>query len=143
MTRNATPLSGRIQPEQRALLAQLVRFALTGGLLTVLVAGGYWLLATFARVEPMLSMTINYLLFTGLGYILHSRFSFKGHGARDKAGLRTLRFFTVNSAGFISNQFFVWLLVHQLGGPTWWPVIPILFVTPLLTFALNRRWVFA
>ena len=47
-----------------------------------------------------------------------------------------------NTAGFLSNQFFVWLLVKQMGGPTWWPVIPIIFVTPLLTFTLNRRWVF-
>jgi putative flippase GtrA len=143
MTRIAMPLAGRIPPEQRALVAQMLRFALTGGLLTVLVAGGYWLLATFAGVEPMLSLTINFLVFTGLGYVLHSRFSFKGHGARDNARVRTIRFFVVNLTGFASNQFFVWLLVRQLGGPTWWPVLPILFVTPLLTFALNRRWVFA
>jgi hypothetical protein len=29
-----------------------------------------------------------------------------------------------------------------MGGPTWWPVIPIVFVSPILTFTLNRRWVF-
>lgn len=133
----------RIDPEQRALVRQLIRFALTGGLLTLLVAGGYWLLATFGGVEPMLSLTINFILFTGLGYILHSRFSFKDHGTRDRAHLRTLRFLVVNCTGFFSNQVFVWLLVKQMGGPTWWPVIPIVLVTPLLTFALNRRWVFA
>ena len=125
------------------IAGQLIRFGLTGGLLTVLVAGGYWLVATFLHVEPMLSLTLNFLVFTGLGYVLHSRFSFRGHGSRDNAAARTFRFFTVNIIGFLSNQFFVWLLVKQLGGPTWWPVLPILFVTPLLTFALNRRWVFA
>jgi putative flippase GtrA len=129
--------------EHGALLAQLLRFGLTGGLLTVLVAGGYWLLATFAGVEPMLSLTLNFLVFTALGYVLHSRFSFRGHGARDRAHVRTLRFLTVNTIGFLANQFFVWLLVRELGGPTWWPVVPIVLVTPLLTFALNRRWVFA
>jgi len=125
------------------LLGQLVRFALTGGLLTVLVAAGYWVVAELLGVEPMVSMTLNYLVFTGLGYLLHSRWSFKGHGSRDRAGVRTLRFFTVNTLGFLTNQFFVWLLVKHLGGPTWWPVIPILFVTPFLTFALNRKWVFS
>lgn len=129
--------------EHGALMAQLLRFGLTGGLLTVLVAGGYWLLATFAGVEPMLSLTLNFLVFTALGYVLHSRFSFRGHGARDRAHVRTLRFLTVNTIGFLANQFFVWLLVRELGGPTWWPVVPIVLVTPLLTFALNRRWVFA
>ena len=124
------------------ILGQLIRFALTGGLLTLLVAGGYWIGADVFGIEPMLSLTLNFLVFTGLGYILHSRWSFKGHGARDKAGLRTARFLIVNSIGFGTNQFFVWLLVKQLGGPTWWPVIPIIFVTPFLTFALNRKWVF-
>jgi putative flippase GtrA len=125
-----------------ALIAQMVRFGLTGGLLTVLVAGGYWIVADVFGVEPMLSMTLNYLVFTGLGYVLHSRFSFKGHGARDNAPVRTFRFLTVNTLGFLLNQLFIWVLVKHLGGPTWWPIIPILFVTPLVTFALNRRWVF-
>ena len=91
----------------------------------------------------MLSLTLNFLVFTGVGYLLHSRFSFKGYGSRDNEAARTLRFFTVNVIGFLANQFFVWLLVKQMGGPTWWPVLPIIFVTPLLTFSLNRRWVFA
>ncbi|MDP8993636.1 MAG: GtrA family protein [Pseudomonadota bacterium] len=125
------------------LVGQLVRFGLTGGLLTLLVAGGYWIGAELLGVEPMLSMTINYLLFTALGYLLHSRFSFRGHGGRDRAGLRTARFFTVNTLGFLLNQLFVWFFVKHLGGPVWWSVIPIVAVTPLVTFALNRRWVFA
>jgi len=136
-------LMDRVRRSQ--IFGQLVRFALTGGFLTVLVAGGYWIVADVFGVEPMLSMTLNYLAATGLGYLLHSRWSFRGHGTRDRsgAGARTAKFFTVNTIGFLSNQFFVWLLVKQLDGPTWWPVIPILFVTPLLTFSLNRRWVFA
>ena len=44
--------------------------------------------------------------------------------------------------GFAANQLFVWILVKQLGGPTWWPVVPIIFVTPILTFTLHRRWVY-
>ena len=128
--------------EKTILLGQIIRFGLTGGLLTVLVAAAYWAVAEFLHVDPMVSMTGVYLFFTGLGYVLHSRFSFKDHGSRDNAHVRTVRFFTVNTLGFLSNQFFVWLLVKQMGGPTWWPVIPIIFVTPLLTFSLNRAWVF-
>ncbi|HEY0412042.1 MAG TPA: GtrA family protein [Allosphingosinicella sp.] len=125
------------------LAGQIVRFGLTGGLLTVLVAAGYWLVATPLHVEPMLSLTLNYLWATGLGYVLHSRFSFRGHGSRDRAAVRTARFFMVNAFGFVLNQAFVWLLVRHLDGPTWWAIPPMLFVTPALTFALNRQWVFA
>ena len=124
------------------LVGQLIRFALTGGLLTALVAAGYWAIATFAGVDPMVALTIVFCLATGIGYLLHSRWSFRGHEASGSATARSLRFFTVNILGFLTNQAFVWLLVIQMGGPTWWPVLPILFVTPLLTFALNRQWVF-
>ena len=125
------------------LFGQLVRFGLTGGLLTVLVAGGYWVVATPLGVEPMLALTLVFVFFTGIGYVLHSRFSFRGHGSRDGTSARTIRFLIVNCLGFLTNQFFVWLLVKHLGGPTWWPIPPILFVTPILTFTLNRKWVFA
>ena len=124
-------------------IGQVVRFGLTGVLLTLLVAGGYWVGATALGIEPMLAFTLNFLIFTGLGYVLHSRFSFRGHGERDRAAARAARFFTVNVIGFLTSQFFIWLLVKQLGGPVWWSVIPIVFVTPLLTFSLNRWWVFA
>lgn len=133
---------GDTPEERRVLIGQIVRFGLTGGLLTVLVAGGYWLVAEFLSVDPMLSLTLNFIVFTALGYILHSRWSFKDHGSRDNKLARTMRFMVTNGLGFLSNQFFVWLLVKQMGGPTWWPVIPIVAVTPVLTFTLNRRWVF-
>jgi putative flippase GtrA len=129
-------------PQHATLIVQMIRFGLTGVLLTLLVAGGYWIVADVFGVEPMLSMTLNYVVFTGLGYYLHSRFSFRGHGSRDRPAARTIRFFTVNTAGFLLNQLFVWYLVKHLGGPVWWSVIPIVFVTPLVTFSLNRRWVF-
>ncbi len=126
----------------RAMIGQVIRFGLTGLLLTALVAASYWAVAEYLQVDPNISMTMVYLVFTGLGYVLHSRFSFAGHGERDRIHVRTARFFAVNTLGFLSNQFFVWLLVKYLGGATWWPVIPIIAVTPLLTFTLNRRWVF-
>src|SRR5688572_10622244 len=131
-----------VPEKHRELFGQLVRFGLTGGLLTVLVAGGYWVLATPFRVEPMLSMTIAFLVVTGIDYLLHSNFSFRGHGSGDRAAVRRVRFFTVNILGFLTNQFFIWLLVKQMDGRTWWPIPFVICVAPILTFALNRKWVF-
>jgi putative flippase GtrA len=132
-----------VEDHHRRLLGQLIRFAISGGLLTIGCAGGYLLLATWGGMQPNVAMTVSFIVFTGIGYLLHSHWSFKDHGSRDGQVTRTIRFVTVNTIGFLSNQAFVWLLVEYLGGPEWWPVIPIVFVTPLLTFSLNRQWVFS
>jgi putative flippase GtrA len=131
------PAAGR-----RALLGQLLRFAITGGGITAGAALGYWLLATPFGVDPALALTIVTLVFTVLGYIAHGRVSFRGHGGRDRPHVRGSRYALVALAGFALNQGFVWLLVNRLGGPAWWPIIPFLLVTPFVTFALQRRWVF-
>lgn len=125
-----------------ALFGQVVRFGLTGGLMTLLVAGAYWIVATVFPIHPMLALTLVYLVFAPLGYVLHSRWSFRGHGARDRAGVRMARFLTANTTGFLLNQLFVWFFVRYLEGPVWWSVIPIVVVTPVVTFTLNRKWVF-
>ena len=44
---------------------------------------------------------------------------------------------------FALNQLWVWLLVVHFGLPLWAPYPLVLGVTPLIVFALNRRWVFA
>jgi putative flippase GtrA len=132
-----------LDPERRAVAVQAARYALAGVVITVLVAASYWAVAEFLNVDPMLSLTLVFLFFTGVSYVTHGAYSFRGHGGRDRTHVRASRFLVINVLGFVTNQFFVWLLVKQFGGPTWWPVIPIIFVTPLLTFTLHRRWVFA
>jgi len=132
-----------LAPERRAIVTQAIRYAIAGAIITVLVAASYWAVADLLGVDPMLSLTMVFIFFTGVSYVTHGAYSFRGHGARDRHHVRAARFMVTNIIGFATNQFFVWLLVKYLGGPTWWPVIPIIFVTPLLTFAVHRRWVFA
>lgn len=126
------------------LFGQLVRYGLTGGFITALGAALYWITATFLGVHPLIANVLAYLLCVTVGYVLHSRWSFRGHGGRDNVTRRTSRFFLVSLVSFSLNSVFVWILTGPLlDGPTWWPVVPMLFVTPFVTFALNRRWVFA
>lgn len=138
MTDRAPP-----SPQPFVILRQLLRFFITGGGITLGAAAGYWLLATPMGLDPALALTIVFVIFTALGYVLHSVISFAGHGSRDRPTIRTLRYLAVNLAGFAVNQAFVWGLVTHAGGPAWWPVVPMVLVTPLLTFSLHRRWVFA
>jgi putative flippase GtrA len=125
------------------IFGQLIRFALVGGFVTALGAGAYWVPATFLGVPPLLANLIGYGVAVAVGYVLHSKVSFRGHGSRDNPGQRTGRFIIVSLISLGLNSLFVWVLTGPMDGPTWWPVVPMLFVTPLVTFTLNRRWVFA
>jgi putative flippase GtrA len=132
-----------LDPERRTMLVQLIRYALAGFAITFGVAASYWAITDLLHVDPMVSFTIVFIVFSGISYVTHGEYSFRGHGERDRHHIRMGRFFAINILGFLVNQGFIWLLVKQLDGPTWWPTIPMIFVTPLLTFALHRRFVYA
>ena len=129
--------------ERRTVLIQLLRYALAGLAITLAVAGSYWAITDLLHVDPMISFTIVFIIFSLISYVTHGEFSFKGHGARDQHHIRMGRFLAVNVLGYLVNQGFIWLLVKQLDGPTWWPTIPMVFVTPLLTFTLHRKFVYS
>lgn len=132
-----------IDQEHRAVLLQAARYGFAGFVITVLFSACYWLVTELAGLDPMISLAVVFLIFSGISYFTHGAFSFRGHGGRDQQHVRAGRFLIINIVGFLLNQFFVWLLVKQLGGPTWWPIVPFIFVTPWVTFAMHRRWVYA
>jgi putative flippase GtrA len=129
--------------ERRTVLVQLLRYGLAGLAITLAAAGSYWAITDLLHIDPMVSYLIVFLVFSGISYVTHGEYSFRDHGERDRHHIRMGRFFAINVLGFLVNQFFIWLLVKQLGGPTWWPTIPMVFLTPLLTFSLHRRFVYA
>jgi putative flippase GtrA len=128
--------------EWRALLGQLVRYGLTGGLASIVNIGIYWVLAARAALDPNLAWTAGFLAAVVVGYVVHSRWSFRGHGRRDNLLRTGGRFFIISLVSFGLNSLWVWLLVTWAGWPIWSPYPLVLGVTPLLVFWLNRRWVF-
>lgn len=125
------------------LIGQLWRYGVSGGLVSALGVGVYWLAAVPAGVDPLLANLLGYLVAVATGYVMHSRWSFRGHGRRDNPLRTTTRFFLVSLVSLGLNSVWVWLLTDRLHLHPSWPMLPMLFVTPLVTFALNRRWVFA
>ena len=123
------------------LIGQLVRYALTGGIASLVNIGVYWLLAA-RGMDPNLAWTIGFAAAVAVGYVIHSRWSFRGHGRRDNLARTGGRFVIVALVSFSLNQLWVWLLVQRLDLPLWAPYPLVLGVTPLLVFALNRKWVF-
>ena len=122
-------------------LGQLVRFGLVGFSLAGVYSAIYWYLATYV-MTPVLAVVVAFLVSVSIGFVLHSRWSFRGHGRREDNRLK-IKFLLVQASGFLMNEVFTWVLTGPLvHGPTWWPLIPAIFVTPLATFALNRQLVF-
>jgi putative flippase GtrA len=120
---------------------QLVRFAIVGFSLAAVYSAIYWYLATYV-MPPVLAVVIAFVVSVSIGFVLHSRWSFRGHGREEDHRLK-VKFLLVQLSGFLMNEVFTWVLTGPLvHGPTWWPLIPAVFVTPLATFALNRQLVF-
>ena len=121
---------------------QLVRFAVAGGVTTGLYTLVYSPLAGLGWTSEQVANFAGYLVAVVSGYLLHSRWSFRGHGAG--VGETAGKFLAVSLFSYGANTFWVWLLTDDAvgAGPWWWPLVPILFVTPLATFLLNRLWVF-
>ena len=134
-------------------IGQLVRFAIVGfalaalysGIYEYLVTGGTFSGANAGRhaMPPLLAVVVAFLVSVSIGFVLHSRWSFRGHGRREDNRLK-VKFLLVQLSGFLLNEIFTWVLTGPLvHGPTWWPLIPAIFVTPFATFALNRTLVFS
>jgi putative flippase GtrA len=132
----------KLTGEHKEIAGQLVRYGLTGGLASIVNIGVYWVLAA-GGMDPNLAWTIGFLAAVLVGYVVHSRWSFRGHGRRDNLARTGGRFFAVSLVSFALNQLWVFLLVRQFALPLWAPYPLVLGVTPLIVFSLNRRWVFA
>ncbi len=129
-------------PKARAAFAQLVRYAIVGALITIGGQAIYYVLAETRTTSPLVAIAIAWVVGIIVGYFAHGWISFAGHGEREDHAAIGTRFVTVNLVGYFLNSFWVWLLVERLAGPTWWPIVPNVALTPLMTFWLHRYWTF-
>src|SRR5438105_9776455 len=130
-----------LSPERRGMLAQLVRFLISGATVTALGVGVYAVVALVLRWHPQVGNLLAYLVAMGTGYVMHSQWSFRGHGA-ERTHATKIRFVVVSLISYMLNSFWVWLLYTDLGWGRAAPMLPMLFVTPVVTFLLNRPGVF-
>jgi len=124
------------------LMRQLFRYAISGGGLTFIYSTIYWGAAVPAQVSPLIANCLAFAVTVILGFVVHSRWSFAGHGRRDRPVRSSALFLLVNLAGFALNSFWVWLIAIYWGFSPSAPLLPIIFITPWVSFYLNRRWTF-
>jgi putative flippase GtrA len=119
----------------------LMRFVISGAFVTALGVAVYAVVALALRWHPQLGNLLAYVVAVGSGYLMHSRWSFRDHGG-ERTRSTQVRFIVVSLISYALNSFWVWLLFTDLQLGREAPILPMLFVTPLVTFALNRQWVF-
>lgn len=136
-------LARRLSPHQQALFWQVARYGVTGLFVTACQAAIYWSLAAPADLHPQLANGIGYVAALCIGYVLHSHFTFRGHGDRAApAAARGVKFVAVSLVSYALNALWVGLCVMLMRWPEWSPIPAMIFVTPAVVFGLNRQWVF-
>ena len=126
---------------ERAIGSQAVRFLLVGGFLTTVSAAIYWAAVRFG-IEPLLASLIGHLAGLLIGFRLHAQWTFADTAQPIRSAAENFRFILASLSGLLCNLLWVQLLVRTAGAPDWAPILPMIFVTPPLTFVLNRSWVF-
>jgi len=130
-----------LHPDRRRLLGQLARFVVSGAFVTAIGVGIYAIVALVLRWHPQVGNFMAYVVAVALGYFMHSTWSFKGHGS-ERSHATKVRFVIVSVISYALNSLWVWLLFTYLELGRAAPIGPMLFVTPAVTFVLNRQWVF-
>ena len=125
------------------MYTQLGRYAIAGASSAAVYAIVYLLVANLLPLgQAAIAVVPAFLVSLGVSFQLHSRWSFAGHGSRDEKVAQPLRFFAVQAVGLAANFAMTYVITAVLLAPNWVALVPSLTLTPLLTFALQRQWVF-
>lgn len=145
MDANSTPE----RTDARAALAELVasegfrqllRFVV-GGMAVTLFSALIYSAVVFAGVFALAANVVSHGCGMAAGYAVHSRWSFKA-ATDDGERAMIVRFLIASAFAFLLNSLWVWLAVDVLRMHPLAPLPAMIVLTPLMSFALNRYWVF-
>jgi putative flippase GtrA len=125
------------------LIKQLSKFASVGGLATAVHAVVYTVVG--GHLDPMLANLIAFLVAFIFSYIGHFLWTFraqtKGQEVHKAVGYQ-IRFLTVAVMGLLLNSMAVWAVTDLFNVDYLFALVPMIFMVPLLTFALAKFWAF-
>ena len=125
------------------VFGQLVRFTVVGGLSALLYSAVYLPLAGWLpRGHAVWAVPPAFLVAVAFGYVMHGAWSFRGHGTGERSAGQGAKFVGVQASGMVMNLGWAWVLNGLMGLPAWVPLLPAVFLTPIVTFMINRNWVF-
>ena len=122
-----------IKKVQKSLFkGHIIRFVFVGGLLTGLVSVIYLILASYFGLHHSVSILAATVIASCFGYFLHSMFTFRGYGNRDRPADRFARFITTNLFGYSINAVAVYVMIDFAKLPVWSPIIIFTLFTPIM-----------
>ena len=121
------------------LMRQLFRFGIVGGLATLLNSVVFVILVDRLHIQPLLGNLLAFLSAFFVSYFGHSWWTFKNTKHSHE---KLAKFLTTSLIGLAINSGFVWVLMHHLHQTAYVATLPMIFITPLLIFFINKFWVF-
>ena len=91
-------------------------------------------------MPPVLAVVIAFLVSVSIGFVAAQPLELPRPRAAGGPRLK-VKFLAVQVSGFCSTRLYLGA-DRAAARPTWWPLVPAIFVTPLATFVLNRQLVF-
>ena len=125
------------------LIQQLSKFASVGVVATGVHALVYGVVGRL--LEPMLANLIAFLVAFLFSYIGHFLWTFRAQTQGQKvhkAFAYQLRFLVVALSGLLLNSLGVWIVTEWLLTDYLFALAPMIFVVPLATFFLAKKWAF-
>jgi putative flippase GtrA len=123
-------------------IQQLVRFGIAGGGVAIISVFVYWATAVPLKIHPLIANFLSYLTNISLGFMIHRAWTFREFTRNDQAANAAYRYFAVSLIALAMNTVWTAALTQFLHMPAWTPILPMVLVTPLVTFLINRHWVF-
>jgi putative flippase GtrA len=120
-------------------IKQLFYFGTVGTLSTLLNSVIFITLVNFFKIPPLLSNLLAFLSAFMVSYFGHSWLTF---GKKSHSVVRLVKFLMIALGGLAVNSGFVGLLMHILHQSAYIAILPMIFITPLLMFFINKYWVF-
>jgi putative flippase GtrA len=120
---------------------QVFRYVIAGFCVSQLAALIYSSLTLFGDFAPLVANLLSTACGVSAGYLIHNKWSF-ADGSAPNDTLKMARFLTGAFIAFAVNTTWVWLFVSLLGLSALAPVPLMMFVTPWVSFFVNRHWVF-
>ena len=115
-----------------------MRFAIVGGIGTVVKLGSLWLLVEMGGLHYLGAYPVAFVLTVSSNYLLNSLWTFRD---RERGLKGYAKYMTLSSFTLCINQGLLWFLSSQLGLWYMWSASLGVLVAFFLNFTISRGWV--